>query len=358
MKKLLVVFAAITLVFGFAVTAMAADASFSGEFSFGFATVFDWEKDAMGWGDLELNFEIMADDYNTITLETNFEDPNFLIGGSVFLIDTAKLDTDLGAYFGLPIGLVHSAGWHEPGGESYPDETTGYEFEDQTQDGLGEATTAIGLEANYDDIAIIDVAFSVAQGEQGDLDAATGEGGFDAYFGVAVPDIADLVSAEAYYAIQDSSEFKGFFGIDAQTAPIADMVTAGVSFAFSTQDDAVKAWDWIYGIGASAEVSIAKIGVSMTGNSEDTLDLLGIDCNLALTDDFGADVGACLGFYDGAETLQHVDLSAYASVGTATVRLGYVITDTTKAVKDPDYKAPAILQDGKGGLYFNVGTEF
>jgi hypothetical protein len=361
MKKLLVVFAAITLVFGFAVTAMAADASFSGDFNFGFATVFDWEKDAMGWGDLELNFEIMADDYNTVTIETNFE--NLPIGGTGwFAIDTAKLDTDLGAYFGLPVGLVHSAGFHEPGGESYPDETTGYEFEDVTEDGLGEATTAIGLEANYDDIAIIDVAFSVAQGQQGDLDDVTAEGGFDAYFGVAVPDIADLVSAEAYYAIQDSSEFKGFFGIDAQTAPIADMVTAGFSFTFATLDDADpdKAWDWTYGIGASAEVSIAKIGVSLQGNSEDTLDLLGIDCNLGLTDDFGADVGACLGFFDGADTLQHVDLSAYASVGTATVRLGYVITDQSDPtkVKDPDYKAPAILQDGKGGLYFNVGTEF
>jgi hypothetical protein len=128
MKKLLVIFAAITLVFGFAVTAMAADASFSGDFNFGFATVFADDKDMEGWGDLELNFEFMADDYNTIVLETNFEDPNFTVGGAMFLIDTAKLDTDIGAYFGLPIGLVHSAGWHEPGGESYPDETTGYEF--------------------------------------------------------------------------------------------------------------------------------------------------------------------------------------------------------------------------------------
>jgi hypothetical protein len=358
MKKLLVVFAAITLVFGFAVTAMAADASFSGDFNFGFATVFADDKDAMGWGDLELNFEFMADDYNTIVIETNFEDP--IIGvGSMFIIDKAALDTDLGAYFGLPIGLVHSAGYQEPGGESYPDETTGYEFEDQTKDSIGEGTTSVGLEANYDDIAIIDVAFSVAQLAQGDADAADAtKGGFDAYFGVAVPDIADFVSAEAYYAIQDSSEFKGYFGVDAQTAQIADMVTAGMSFTFATLDDAVKVWDWIYGIGATGEVSIAKIGVSLTGNSEDTLDLLGIDANLALTDDFGADAGVCLGFYDGAETLQHFDVSAYASVGTATVRLGYVVTDTTKAVKDPDYKAPAILQDGKGGLYFNVGTEF
>jgi hypothetical protein len=356
MKKLLVVLAAITLVFSFAVTAMATDAAFSGDFNFGFATVFADDKDAMGWGDLELNFELAADDYNTVTIETNFEVP--VIGvGSMFFIDTAKLDTDIGAYFGLPIGLVHSAGYHEPGGESYPDETTGWEFEDQTEDGLGEATTAIGLEANYNDIAIIDVAFSVAQLEQ--LDVATDDplkGGWDAYFGVAMPDIAGVVSAEAYYAIQDSSEFKGFFGVDAQAA--ISMVTAGMSFTFATTDAVM--YDWKYGIGASAEVSIAKIGASMRGNSEDVLDLLGIDANLALTDDFGLDAGVALGFFEDAETLQCFDVSAYAKVGTATVRLGYDVTDTTKMVSgDADtYKAPAILQDGKGGLYFNVGTEF
>ena len=178
MKKLLVVLAAITLIFGIAASAMAADATLSGDFNFGFATMFAHDKDMMGWGDLELDFELMADDYNTVVIETNYEMHTLTITDptdptdtfdlvfapvQLFWIDTAKLDTDIGAYFGLPIGLVHSAGWHEPGGESYPDETTGYEFEDQTKDSIGEATTAIGLEANYDDMAIIDVAFSVAQ---------------------------------------------------------------------------------------------------------------------------------------------------------------------------------------------------
>jgi hypothetical protein len=373
MKKLLVVFAAITLVFGIAVTAMAADASFSGDWNFGFATVFDHEQDMVGWGDLELDFEFMWDDYNTLTIATDFSP-------GTFMIDETKLDTDLGAFFELPIGLVHSAGWFEPGGESYPDETTGWEFEDQTKDSIGEAATAIGLEANYDDMVIIDVAFSVAQfnqrtdplavaAEPSYVDEVTGEGAWDAYFGVAAPDIADLVSAEVYYAIQNSSEFKGFFGIDAQTAQIAEMVTAGLSFTYSTQDDAdtEKVWDWIYGVGASAEVSLATVGVSLRGNSEDTLDLLGIDCNLELTDVFGADAGVALGFFDGAETLQCADISVSAKVGEATVRLGYLITDATKAVVEDGakYKAPTLLMDpdnfgfaGKGGLYFNVGAEF
>jgi hypothetical protein len=350
MKKLLVVLAALTLVFGFAASAMA-DVSMSGDFNFGFATMFAHDKDMVGWGDLEVNFEFTADDYNTVVIETNFEDPITEVG-SMFLIDTAKLDTDLGAFFGLPIGLVHSAGYHEPGGESFPDETTGFEFEDQTMDSIGEGTTAIGLEANYNDMAIIDVAFSVAQFSQGDVDAA-GEGAWDAYFGVAMPDIADMVSAEAYYAIQDSSEFKGYFGIDAQAA--ISMVTAGASFTFATTDDVM--WDFLYGVGASAEIEPAKVGVSLTGNSEDILDLLGVDANVAFGD-FGLDAGLALGFYEDAETLQHFDISGYAAVGTATVRVGYDMTDATKNVKQTEYKAPAILQDGKGGVYFNVGTEF
>jgi len=128
MKKLLVVFVAL-LVVAFAVPAMATDITWSGDFNFGFATVVDDAKDQVGWGDLELDVAAAVDDYNTVTIETDYT------AGGMFVVGTAKIDSDLGSFFGLPVGLVFSGGWFEPGGESYA-VVTGWEIEDVTQDAI------------------------------------------------------------------------------------------------------------------------------------------------------------------------------------------------------------------------------
>ena len=363
MKKLLVVFVAL-LVVAFAVPAMATDFTWSGDFNFGFATVVDAEKDAVGWGDLELNLEAAVDDYNTVTIETNYD--SMAGAGPIFLaIDVAKIDTDIGSFFGLPVGVVFSGGYFEPGGESYVDETTGWEIEDVTEDGIVPAagTGAINIEVDAG-MVIIDVGMTVAQG----VDAVTGDDVWDLYLGAAVPDIAGMAKAEVYYAVVDNSEFKGWFGIDGQAE--VGPATVGVTLSVPTMDLADDPLttsneadiSFKYGVGASAGISMLTAGVSIDGNSEDIANLIGIDVNVAATDDLGLDIGTAIGLYDKAQAFQCFDVSAYASIGASTLRLGYVYTDTTKPATDhvtkDSYKAPAILADGKGGLYLNIGTEF
>ncbi len=350
MKKLLVVFVAL-LVVAFAVPAMATDITWSGDFNFGFATVVDDVKDNVGWGDLELDVAAVVDDYNTVTIETDYTAD----GAGTFVIGTAKIDSDLGSFFGLPVGLVFSGGWFEPGGESYA-AVTGWEIEDVTQDAIG-PTEAINVEVDAG-MVIIDLGFSVAQGVDN----------WDMYLGAAVPDIAGMASAEVYFTVVDNLDWKGWFGLDgkAEVGP----ATVGVALSMPTMDlvdDVLTPVDeskitFKYGVGATAGLmDMLTIGVSVSGNSEDIAELIGIDVNVAATDALGLDLGTAIGLYDDARTLQCFDISGYASIGEATLRVGYNVTDTTKAtehVTKNSYKAPAILTDGKGSLYVNIGTEF
>lgn len=353
MKKLLVVFVAL-LVVAFAVPAMATDITWSGDFNFGFATVVDDAKDAVGWGDLELDVAAAVDDYNTVTIETDYM-ADGTAAKSVFVIDTAKIDSDLGSFFGLPVGLVFSGGWFEPGGESYA-AVTGWEIEDVTEDAIG-PTEAINVEVDAG-MVILDLGLSVAQGVDN----------WDMYLGAAIPDIAGMASAEVYFTVVDNLDWKGWFGLDgkAEVGP----ATIGVALSIPTMDlvdDAATKPDeskisFVYGVGASASlIDMLTVGVSVAGDSESIAKLIGIDVNVAATDDLGLDLGTALGLYDDARTLQCLDISAYASIGEATLRVGYNVTDTTKAtehVTETEYKAPAILLDGKGGLYLEIATEF
>ncbi len=367
MKKLLVVFVAL-LVVAFAVPAMATDITWSGDFNFGFATVVDAAKDQVGWGDLELDVAAAVDDYNTVSIETDYT------AGGNFVVGVAKIDSDLGSFFGLPVGLVFSGGWFEPGGESYA-VVTGWEIEDVTQDGIGPAT-AINVEVDAG-MVIVDVGMSVAQGQTTPvLPATTGDDLWDLYLGAAIPDIAGMASAEVYYTVVRNTDFEGWFGIDgkAEVGP----ATVGVALSIPTMDlvDDIVADPTLtnptpfdeskisfkYGVGATASLmDMLTVGVSVAGHSEAIAELIGIDVNVAATDALGLDLGTAIGLYDDARTLQCLDISGYASIGEATLRVGYNVTDTTKAtehVTKNSYKAPAILLDGKGSLYVNIGTEF
>ncbi len=339
---------------------MATDITWSGDFNFGFATAFDDVKDKVGWGDLELDVAAAVDDYNTVTIETDYTAD----GAGTFVIGTAKIDSDLGSFFGLPVGLVFSGGWFEPGGEDYAT-VTGWEIEDVTMNAIGPAT-AINVEVDAG-MVIIDLGISVAQGAWTVADVYIDDF-WDLYLGAAIPDIAGMASAEVYFAVMDNSDYKGWFGLDgkAEVGP----ATVGVALSIPTMDlvddPATKPDEskisFKYGVGATASlIDMLTVGVSIAGHSEAIAELIGIDVNVAATDDLGLDLGTALGLYDDARTLQCLDISAYASIGEATLRVGYNVTDTTKAtehVTKTEYKAPAILVDGKGSLYVNIGTEF
>ena len=329
MRKLLVVLSAIMLVAAFAVPVFA---DWTGEIGFGFATAFDPAKDAEAYGDLYTVFSKDVDDYNSVTLEFDGE---ILASGDTgpgsWTVGEASISTDIGKATGLPVGLTLKSGYFDSGNQEYAD-VTGWGLEDVAAGGTtldGGFQLGLGFGS-----ANLDVAFGVA-----DTD------GQDLLIDFYMPDLSGA-AVELYYDVVNNDDLKGAFGVDGSYAVGPATVAAGFEY-----DSVAETWQ--YGLGVSAGVSMATLGVSLDGNDSDALNTIGIDANLAPADNYGLDVGIMLSMADGADTFQCADISAYYNVGAATIRVGYDVTETGES-----YNAPAVLQDNKGGLYANVSIEF
>jgi len=327
MRKLLVVLSAIMLVAAFAVPVFA---DWTGELEFGFATAFDPAKDDEAYGELYTVFSKDVDDYNSVTLEFDGS-TNGLGTGNAWTVGEASISTDIGKAAGLPVGLTLKSGFFASGTQEYAS-VTGWGIEDVAAGGTtldGGFQLGLGFGS-----ANLDVAFGVADAD-----------GQDLLIDFYMPDLSGA-SVELYYDVVNNDDLKGAFGVDGSYAVGPATVAAG--FYYNS-----VAESWGYGLGVSAGVSMATLGVSLDGNDTDALNTIGIDANLAPADNYGLDVGIMLSMADGADTFQCADISAYYKVGAATIRVGYDVTETGEA-----YMAPAVLQDNKGGLYADVAIEF
>ncbi len=323
MRKLLVVLSAIMLVAAFAVPVFA---DWSGELEFGFATAFDPAKDAESYGNLYIDYSKAVDDYNKVTLDFSGT------AGGNWTVGEASICTDLGKAFGIPVGLKLKSGYFSSGTQEYAD-VTGWGIEDVA---AGGTTLNGGFQFGFDfGSAGLDLAFSVAEPT----------GGQDLLVDFYLPDVSGA-SIELFYDIVNNDDFKGTFGIDGKYG--VGPATLALGFYYDT-----VASGWGYGVGVSAGVSMATIGVSLAGDNNDTLGPIGLDANLALADNYGIDVGVKLSMASGDDTFQCADFSAYYKVGAAKIRVGYDVTSTGES-----YTAPAVLQDNNGGLYADVYIEF
>ena len=328
MRKLLVVISAIMFLAAFAIPVFA---DWSGELEFGFATAFDPDKDDQAYGNLYAVYSESVDDYNSVTLQFDGTTDGFG-NGNAWTVGEASISTDIGKATDLPVGLSLKSGFFASGTQEYA-AVTGWSFEDVA---VGGTTLDGGFQLGFGfGSANLDVAFSVAEPTDGQ----------DLLIDFYMPDVSGA-SVELYYDIVDSDDFKGAFGLDGSYAVGPATIAAG--FEYDT-----VASGWSYGLGVSAGVSMATIGVSLNGNDADALNEIGLDANLAPADNYGLDVGVKLSMADGADTFQCADFSAYYKVGAATVRVGYDVTSTGEA-----YNAPAVLQDDNGGLYADVYIEF
>ena len=335
MRKLLVVLSAIMLVAAFAVPVFA---DWSGEVEFGFTTVFDPAKDASAYGSIEADFSKAVDDYNSVALEFDGTTPGS--GAGNWTVGEASISTDIGKATGLPVGLTLKSGYFDSGNQEYAD-VTGWGLEDVA---AGGTTLDGGFDLGFGfGPANLDVAFSVAQGT----------GGQDLLINLYMPDLSGA-SVELYYDVVNNDDLKGAFGVDGSYAVGPATVAAGFEY-----DSVAETWQ--YGLGVSAGVSMATLGVSLDGNDDKALAEVGLDANLAPADNYGVDLGVKLSMKDDdpattvdeSKTLQCVDISAYYKVGAATIRVGYDVTETGES-----YNAPAVLTDDKGGLYADVDLEF
>jgi hypothetical protein len=345
MKKLLVVFTAI-LVVAFAAPAFATDATWSGEFDFGGITSFDEEEVNNGWVNAYADVTLEVDDYNDIVLEFLWQN------GGTWGVGYAGLNTDLGMALGLPVGLTMTGGYVNIYSEKY--EVTGH------------ATERVDIRSNIGTspmfVAAVDVAPVTIKIGVG-FDAGVPGGGVQDYAVYAyAPGIADMVDIEAGYFIANNDDFKGNFMVTAKATDIMDMLGIAGGFRYNAAaGGGVGDEKWFWGAGVKADLmDMLGIGVGVKGQEEDAFQILTVDVNVAVTDEFGADLALGLGFGDVMETFGGFEASVYYTPGVSTWRAGYLYRNEDAALTNNYmYAAPAASQSASGGgLFINCGLDF
>jgi hypothetical protein len=357
MKKLVLILSAIVVLVAFAVPVFAMDMydpeqrlaklydekasvlKASGELTFGGITSFDAATAAQGFANFYVDFTIYPDEYNSIMLEIAGD--TWASPVKLTTINYFELTTDVGAYFGLPVGLKNTAGRTSLYTNKY--EVTGHAYERtlvrtfidplawkfKVDAGVAQATAAIGFGEGAE--ALNDIGIYVF-----------------------VPDIAGLLEAELWYLAQDNADYKGKFGLSVKVPDVMNgMLGFAGGFVFDTVDGAVP--EWAYGVGASANIMMAKIGVSLNGSDVDTLNLLAVDADLGFGD-FGLVGTVALSFAEiPDETFYGAEISAYVKVGAAKWAVGYTIANDAFAAPYA-YTSSAASIDG--GLFVNADVDF
>jgi hypothetical protein len=113
MKKLLILSVLLGLM---ALPMFASDITFGGDLTYGF--IGDFGDDFNELTDLTLDVKAAIDDYNSLTIEINDLETQMdglgLNGADGLGIEKALVATDIGAWLGLPVGLVASWGFDDP----------------------------------------------------------------------------------------------------------------------------------------------------------------------------------------------------------------------------------------------------
>lgn len=361
MKRVGIILTAVAFLFAFAAPLFAVEADWTGEFEFGGITSFDAAEVNYGYANIYFDSTLAIDDYNSVVFELYGENMNFGMpaGTPVFWgLGWAVLDTDLGAYMGLPVGLMTRAGYANLKTREY--EVTGHAWERAFNNALmpnldGDGRAWIGNEAFFQVTTDFDMAKLNVAWNMGTFDGATAGFNTDYAFLLELPEIGPA-SAEVGYFINDTDQFTGPLAFNVQALGIADMVDFAAGFMYDTTDGALTAW--AYGVGLAASYNIAKLGVSFQGYEESAFNKMAIDLNVE-QGDIGADIGAGL-YLDSdvyPDTFGGIDVSAYYKPGASKWRLGYVYSNANNYA----YTAPVLANapvGENGGLYLSCYTGF
>jgi hypothetical protein len=338
MKKLLVVFTAI-LVVAFAAPAFATDATWSGEFDFGGITAFDETDITSAWVNAYADVTLEVDEYNDVVLEFLWQ------SGGLWGVGYAGLTSDVGMALGLPVGLKMTGGYVNIYSEKY--EVTGH------------ATERVNIRSNIGTspmfVAAVDVApvtIKVGVGFE------TGPLAQDYAVYAYAPGIANMVDIEAGYFIANDDDFKGNFMVTAKATDIMDMIGVAGGFRYNAAaGGGVGDEKWFWGAGVKADLmDMLGIGVGVNGQEEAAFQNLTVDVNVAITDEFGADIALGLGFGDVLDTFGGLEASVYYTPGVSTWRLGYLYQASD--VNGYLYAAPAAAPVDGSGLFLAAGLDF
>jgi hypothetical protein len=344
MKKLLVLSVLLGLM---ALPMFASDFSFGGDATFGFIGDFG-DNESETW---DATFDVMVtiDDYNSLTINTDTLEEGTWEGISKILVTT-----DVGAWLGLPVGLVVNWGADDPDANEF-EVVTNYENE-AVFDFSPEEYWGLDFLISYN-IIEVEMAFNPTA-----TTAFSTDGVNDGYLlvGLAVKEPIPGLNAEVYY-FQNESAFdeygEGKIGFDAaysgEFGPVA--LDAGAAFMYNLADTPAAGDEYAFGIGLAASIDMFDITLGVAGDDEDALHTVSATGVVAPIDMLDIYAGMLMDLSDltnSGEDLQEVDLGINAHVGAVEVYVGYLVSSIAS---DERWNSPgAGMPDGGAYIKFDV----
>jgi hypothetical protein len=327
MKKVILLIMAALLVVAFAVPAMAdmpdhpvgsaagdveLTRGMNGTFITGFAPAEG--KASFGYWYIYMDVVADVDEYNTLLFEFGLWNASTAGTAGSVTVDSAYMDTDLGAYFGLPVGVVARLGnwWLH----TRDFEATWSEVESSWQEQWYQIN---GVQGELDfGIGSLTVATSIGEDWAGD--------GGTHPVQAAILNMPELgpVDLQAFLYSVGQTDFKPLIGANVKVS--FEPVDVAAGFAFDMAEGAHIAGDWGYGVGAAATLGAFRAGAALNGNSNDALNSINIEAGYELTEFLRADAGVGLSLAEGADTFQGAEVSVALMPGESEWRFGYIIT--------------------------------
>jgi hypothetical protein len=402
MKKLVLILSAIVVLVAFAVPVFAMDmydpeqrlaklydekaspVKLSGEFTFGMLTPFDSDYAGVGFSNAYVDFNWWPDEYNTLLMElAGSKEYSTTAGGAGNpTIAYFELTTDIGSYFGLPIGLKNTAGLTSLYTNKY--EVTGHAWErTKIRQAIDPLAWKIWL-----DIGVVQLTTAIGFGETTNNPAApwyTGapeeKGQFNDFGIYAFLPAVGPVEIEAFYLSQNNKDLKGALGATVKADGILNgMLGVAGGFVYdlrkvsegggsgsylggyayraaSTIPSASDNW-WAWGAGVSIDIIGAAIGVSANGDVGATFDQLAIDVDYAFGD-FGVQATGAFTFSEDAmSNYLGSEFGVYVKVGGAKWTLGYLLDGDNNDGYAYAYSVAAANANSKGGLFLVADIDF
>ena len=342
MKKVILLIMSALLIFALAVPAMA-DVGWSGRLLNTFVTGFA-PKDGKAtsrayYAYADLIAEV--DEYNTVLFEfTADQNPGIRPSWGVY---AAYLETDVGAYFGLPVGLTATMGnmWAC---------TRKYEATwSATERVIRQCNQINGLKATLD-FGMGNIAVLTSIGD--DFDVVTTPVAIEPVQAVILnlPELGP-VDLEAFMYGTAQSEFKPVIGADVKVAFAPVDVAVGFGFDLAKGGHLGGTQDWAYGVGAAADLGMFRAGAAVNGNSTDALNYVELEAGAELMEGLRADVGVGLSLASGTDTFDGAEISVALEPGASQWRVGYTITENGYG-----YTTTTML--AKGGLFLQGDLSF
>ena len=372
MKKSILILSAILVLVAFAVPAFAMEMydpdqrlaklaeeeasplKVSGEFTFGFITPFESEKASIGFANSYVDFIWYPDMYNSVLLEVA------LVGTFPQVAGTAnfpyfQLETDVGAYFGLPVGLVNTMGITSLYTNKY--EVTGHAWE---RDMIRSAIDPLAWKVLVD-AGMVQVTTAIGIGENA-VDGAMNDLGFYVFIPAVGP-----AEIEIWYLVQDNPDLKGKFGASAKADGLfGGLIGFAGGFVYNTVEGSNIPGDdkfWAWGFGAGLDFMGLALGAGIEGNDSATVDRMWVDADYPIGGDFGVQAAFALSLSDdtgakSAETFLGAEGGVYVKVGGAKITVGYTFDAEETDGYNYAYAPATVATSPEGGLFVVGDIDF